>query len=178
MNEKHPLPKTANITVVHREIRDTAVRSHREMLRLESEPPAEIRFESGPASTEVLHFFETKQLSQMYSRVVQVFSLLAVEAFLNEYGYLRFSREVFEKKYDRLPLHKKLASMLGDAVGNFDPESEIAALAKTLAERRNRLVHPKPELEVWNDDCSKSQTTKRLPRVDAEPATAALEEMD
>ena len=58
------------------------------MLRAEEDIPKEVTFESGPASTSLLRIIEAKKLSQMYSRVVQVFALLTIETFLNEYGYL------------------------------------------------------------------------------------------
>ena len=46
------------------------------------------------------------------------FALLAVEAFLNEYGYLRFGPEMFEKEFGRMkPIAKKLTKILGEALG-------------------------------------------------------------
>lgn len=171
-------PKTASITAVHRDIRETALTFQKEMLLLESELPDHVSFETGPVSPEIVRIMEKKRLSQMYSRVVQVFALLAVEAFLNEYGYLRFAPKIFERKYGRLSLTKKLTNMLGAIRVDFDENSELVGLVKGLAERRNRLVHPRPELEVWGEDRTRSHTTKRLAAVDAKSASAAIQEME
>ena len=53
------------------------------MLRLESELPDEFGFESGLVTAETVQILEKKRECQMYSRVIQVFALLAVEAFLS-----------------------------------------------------------------------------------------------
>jgi hypothetical protein len=148
------------------------------MLRLESELPNKITFETGVVSPETMRIVETKQLSQMHSRVVQVFALLAVEASLNEYGYLRFGEETFDKKFGRLPIAKKLVRMLREVLGGFDEAHEIIAVVGALAARRNRLVHPRPEMEAWSEDGTRTATTTRLPRVNPESALAAVKEME
>ena len=71
------------ITTVYRDIRDSVYRFQSEMLRLESELPDEFAFESGLVTAETIQILEKKRECQMYSRVIQVFALLAVEALLN-----------------------------------------------------------------------------------------------
>src|SRR5437899_2128675 len=88
MSERRPLPKSGHITATHREIRNTVYQFRDEMLRIESQLP-QPSFEPGEASADTIQFFEKKSVSQMYSRAVQVFAALTVEAFVNEYGYLR-----------------------------------------------------------------------------------------
>jgi hypothetical protein len=171
--------KGGNLTSVHRDIRDSVLKFHTEMLRLESQIPTG-PFTPGPVSQETMNFYETKKSSQMHSRVVQVFALLAVEAFLNDYGYLRLGEEAYEKvlRKRRPPLSKKLNTILREVAPDFESDPEIEIILRNLATRRNNLVHPKPEMKVWLEDGTIRQTTKRLARTDPEPAKSALEEME
>jgi hypothetical protein len=70
------------------------------MLRIASQLP-EPSFEPGEASADTVQFFEKKSVSQMYSRAVQVFAALTVEALVNEYGYLRLGERDFEKLFKK-----------------------------------------------------------------------------
>ncbi|HLQ76469.1 MAG TPA: hypothetical protein VK210_03895, partial [Terriglobia bacterium] len=134
----------------------------------------------GIAAPETVDFFEKKKLSQMYSRAVQVFACLAVEAFVNAYGYLRLGEEHFEQtfKKKRVGISKKLNSILSEVMEDVDNNPEIDLILRKLADRRNRIVHPKPEMKVLLEDGTKRETTKRLAPVDPKSATAALEEME
>lgn len=163
---------------MHRDIVESVYRFRAEMLRLESELPDQIRFEARFASPDTMRIVETKQLSQMHSRVIQVFALLAVEAALNEYGYLRFGQPIFDKKFEGQSIGKKLTGMLRQVLGSFEESHEIVAVVKALAARRNRLVHPKPEMEMWSGDGIRTATTTRLPRVDRDSAITAVQEME
>jgi len=178
MTDRYPLPKSAGITAVHKDIRDSVLRFQKEMHRLESELPAQITFEAGPVSPELMCIVETKQCSQMYSRAIQVFALLAVEAFLNEYGYLRLGQAVFEKKYEPLGIAKKLTNTLSEVLGSFDETSEIVAVVRKLGERRNRLVHPRPELTALTEGGATVQTAGRVPSADPGSAEAAVQEIE
>ncbi len=178
MTDRYPLPKSAGITTVHGDIRDSVLMFQKEMHRLESELPAQIIFEAGPVSPELMRIIEAKQRSQMYSRAIQVFALLAVEAFLNEYGYLRLGQAVFEQKYEALGIAKKLTNTLSDVLGSFDGTSEIVAVIRKLGERRNRLVHPRPELTAQTEGGATVQTTGRVPSADPGSAEAAVQEME
>jgi hypothetical protein len=88
----------------------------------------------------------------MYSRAVQVFSLLAVEASLNEYGYICLGQELFEMKFQSLPIVKNPSALLMEVLESSTNDSEIVAILRRLSEERNRLVHPRPEMEAWNDN--------------------------
>jgi hypothetical protein len=180
MKAPHPLNhKAGRLIAIHRDIKDSVYEFQREMLRLEAQVPA-FTFKPGPVSPEMMHFVETKKRSQTYSRVVQVFAFLAVEAFMNEYGYLRLGEEAFEHKFKKqIPIAQKLKSIIGEVFGRFSNENtEIIDIVTSLAARRNRLVHPKPEMEVWLADGTKRRTTKRLPPVDARSAQSAVQEME
>jgi hypothetical protein len=141
--------------------------------------PNEVTFETGPASAETLQFFEKKRVCQMHSRVVQVFASLAVEAFVNDYGYLRLGEAAFEKLFTRqIPIAVKLTKLLHEVFGSFDEKTEIISVVKSLAARRNRLVHPRPEMQSWTEHGEFSTTTQRLPAVDSRAALAAVRDMD
>ena len=163
MSERRPLPKTGHITAAHREIRSTVYRFRDEMLRVESQLP-QPSFEPGEASADTIQFFEKKSVSQMYSRAVQVFAALTVEAFVNEYGYLRLGETDFEKLFKRqIPIAVKLTTILREVLGTFDENAEIVNVVRSLATRRNRLVHPRPEMEGLMEDGELRKTTERLP---------------
>jgi len=179
---KRPLPLNhigGILKTVHRDIRDSVYRFHSEMVRFESQIPKGI-FQPGPVTPEALPFLEAKSHSAMYSRVAQVFAFLAVEAFVNDYGYLRLGEDAFEQKFRNkpIPISRKLTSILQEVIEDIGGNAEIDQVLKRLADRRNSLVHPKPEMTVLLEDGTIRETTKRLPRVDPTPATTAVEEMD
>src|SRR5262245_36215915 len=107
MTTQHQPPRMGAITTVYRDIRDSVHKYKTEMLRLESELPGQFALESGASQ-----IVEKKRECQMYSRIIQEFAVLAVEAFLNSYGDLRFGQEWFEPKSDRFSIPNKLAQML------------------------------------------------------------------
>ena len=179
VNSAYQLPKSGHITTVHRDLRSDVHRFRNEMLRLESELPNQFIFEAGSISPELMHAVETKQSSQSYSRAVQIYALLAVEALLNEYGYLRFGPETFEKKFARAPISTKLIEMMSLAfAAPFDDNCEIVSILKSLAHRRNRHVHLRPEIGSWDAEAGSISSNNRLPATDAKSATAAAEEME
>ena len=52
-------------------------------------------------------------------------------------------------------------------------------MVKSLADRRNTLVHPRPELEAWGDDGTIAvATAKRLPPTDTRSAETAVQDME
>jgi hypothetical protein len=137
-----------------------------------------IQLESGPASEETIKFFETKRTAQMQSRAVQVFAALAVEAFVNDYAYLRLGEQSFEKLLKWTSTSKKLAFICRGAFGNFDSNAEIVSVMRSLSDRRNELVHPKPEMQARLEDGTVRETTKRLPLCDPNSALAAVRDME
>jgi hypothetical protein len=181
MSHQEQCPRNGRMTTVHADLRNTVYRFREEMLRAEANVPKNPVFESGPASESMMRFFETKTLSQMYSRATQMFALVTIEAFLNEYGYLRFGPDHFEKRFGRMnPITRKLTEMLGEVFSTpIGLSSEIAQVVHSLAERRNALVHPRPELATWADDGTPATaTTRRVAATDVRSAEAAVQEME
>ena len=81
---------------------------------------------------------------QLYSRAVQIFSALTVEASLNTYGLLRMPATAFESYYEHLGLVAKLRELLEDCVGiKMQEGDELYELTARLSQRRNGFVHPK-----------------------------------
>jgi len=160
MTKQHQPPRMGAITTVHQDIRDSVHKFQTEMLRLESELPDEFAFDSGLFTAETIQILEKKRECQMYSRLIQAFAPLAVEAFLNAYSYLRIGEEGFERKSDRFSIPNKLAQMLRQPfVQTFEDDCEIVGVVKSLASRRNRLVQLKPELHVLAQDGTRIETT-------------------
>ena len=184
MNEQttmsqYPLPPTGHITSVHRELVKSVYLFHQQMNVAEEAVPKEVDLEPRTASPELLALFDRKQISQIYSRAVQVFAALAIEAFLHEYGTLRFGSEKAEKDFRWGSPAKRLSNMLRCFLGSFDGGSEIVQVVQRLASGRNALVHPQPEHESWNDDGTRHDaSTQRLPPVDPRTAERALRDME
>jgi len=177
LQDKHPLPKRAGITTVHKELEFEVQTFLGEMHKAKAELPTQVDWTAGPASESLLRFVRVRQTCQMYSRAVQVFAFLSVEAFLNEYGYLRLGQQVL-RKHSSMNATKKVTRILAEAIGyEVDENAEIARLVKSLSQRRNVLVHPRPELEVWNDDGSTRKTERRVGKVDIHSAELAASEM-
>jgi len=115
----------------------------------------------------------------MYSRAAQTFALLAIEAFLNEYGYIRLGEVPFEEKFEWLGPKKKLVQLLGETIEyEVKPDSEIAGLVQSLSYRRNALAHPRPELRVWTGGSTVMKTQRRLGSTSRAAAEDAISEMD
>jgi hypothetical protein len=179
VGDEYQLPLRGHITAVHRDIRASVYKFRDEMLRLESDVlRLQIQQEPGIATQETLAFFKTKSVSQMYSRAVQVFAALAVEAFINEYAYLRLGEEEFKEELEWASTIKKLRAVCLKVFGAFDDNGEIVTAMKNLAERRNRLVHPKPEMLSVMEGGTVRETTHRLASSDPGSAEAATWEMD
>ena len=76
------------------------------------------------------------------STVSVVFSVMAIEAFINEYGITQFSKKFFKTHLDNLSLISKL--ILIPRLANkrqLDTDGQIYEDAKWLIDLRNSLVH-------------------------------------
>jgi hypothetical protein len=74
----------------------------------------------------------------------ELYSYLAVEAFLNHYGIVRLGERFFRRNIERLPPAKKMAVILASTEGVLlDPTSPLYRLTEQMFQRRNELVHPK-----------------------------------
>ena len=78
------------------------------------------------------------------SDTCRIFAAMAVEAFLNFYGAARLGEEEFNSHFERLAVVPKTRQLLliCDKLSIAEADPLIKAL-KTVAESRNRLVHPK-----------------------------------
>src|SRR5256885_2699545 len=179
MQKKDPVPERAGITTLHKDIASEARFFLAEASKAESELPTDVDWSPGPASESFLQLVQVTQKVQMYSRAAQLSSLLAIEAFLNEYGYIRLGEVPFEQKFEWLGPSKKLAQLLTEAIGyHVKADSEIARLVRSLSHRRNALVHPRPELRVWSDDGTVIETRRKLGATSRAAAEDAVSEMD
>lgn len=80
----------------------------------------------------------------LLSDSVKIFSAMAVEAFLNYYGVVRFGEDDYTSHFERLGLVPKLRVLLlvCDSLSISEPDPLIQLLQR-IAQRRNSLVHPK-----------------------------------
>ena len=77
------------------------------------------------------------------------------------------------------PISTKLIEMMRLAFAKpFDDNCEIVSVLKSLAHRRNRHVHLRPEIGSWEAEAGGISANNRLPAVDAKSATVAAEEME
>ncbi len=175
-----PLPVTGGITRLSQYLREDTHRFGEELRRAQAKLCPSAKVAPGRATRSLRRWVGVMERVQRYSRVIQVLAHLSVEAFLNEYGYLRFGEEGFEKNLRREGSVPKLKAMLrATSQVDLDDAAEIVVALRRLADRRNAIVHPRPELSVFDDSgVLNSITSKRLPPMDAQAAVAAVEDME
>ena len=173
MTKQHQPRRLGAISTVYQDLRNSAHQFKSEMLRLESELPDEFDFGSGLVTAETIPIVEKKRECKMYSRLIQEFALLAVEAFLNAYGYVRFGQEEeFEPKSDRFSIPQLAQMVCEPSVQTFQNDCESADVVKRLASCRNRLVQLRSALHVAGDGTRFEKTD------DSQSAVAAVQEME
>lgn len=102
--------------------------------------------------------------AQMYSRAVQVFAAMAVEAALNCYGLWHFGEDEFERFFGRMPTEQKLRELVELTQGvKLNASSEIVSVVNSLMAKRNAHVHSRAE-ESFPDAHGVFQPTTRLPQ--------------
>ncbi len=93
---------------------------------------------------------EWKQLDTICI-TTQIFSCMAVEAFLNYYGVKRLGEKYYKRSLERLGISQKLETLI--AICNqklIDDKSKIATTVRRMFDRRNSLAHPKSR-ELFNE---------------------------
>lgn len=76
----------------------------------------------------------------------ELYTYLAVEAFLNHYGIVRLGNQFYRRNVERLAPAKKLAVILAATEGVLLPmESPLYRLTGKMFQRRNELVHPQSQ---------------------------------
>lgn len=183
---------TGAITLPHRDLR-REVYWLRDTLETAARRPAPNQDVDSPEGPDLTYSFEPIVWGQHYSRAVQVFALMVVEAALNAYGLLRFDEKTFEREVAYRGPVAKLKILLeaprpvGSAPGGrkssdtdtIAPNEEIVQVVTRLAARRNALVHPAAELFV-PDETGTFQvgTSRRSGGTDLEAAHAAIADME
>ncbi len=140
------LPATAGFSLLHQEL-------YEDMLRLVSQLDLAVA-NAEQRSIEFRHAGDEVRAklalaspeAQMYSRAVQVFAAMAVEAALNCYGLMWFGEAGFEKYFKRCPTVPKLKKLAKICAGKeLNDTDEIVRLASSLMVKRNAHVHPRAE---------------------------------
>lgn len=117
------------------------------------------------------HYMQISKLVLLRDRIadtVLIYSVMAVEGFLNWYGVARLGERIFNDHFERLGLIPKLRILLltCDSIDVAKDDPIIVAL-NSVAKHRNALVHPKAK-EVIGDPELHKRTSKKLPEVPRE----------
>lgn len=117
---------------------------------------------------------------QLYSRAVQVFAAMSVEAALNAYGLMRFGAAEFDA-YEKLrhgPRRKLLELLDHEYAGRPSDDSEIVQCVDRLVARRNALVHQQSDESTIGVNAVLSYVSDiRWPDVTMTAGTAAIKDM-
>ena len=82
----------------------------------------------------------------------QIFTCMAVEAFLNYYGVKLLGEQHYKRNIERLGINQKLETLIAISLQELlDDKEEITIIVKRMFERRNRLVHPKSKEMIMNE---------------------------
>lgn len=99
---------------------------------------------------------------QRESMVVVIFSALTLEAFINYYGIINFSRKYFEKHFDKLNPISKWVIIPRLVVGQqLDTSEKTYELLARLFDLRNKLVHSKPTRKKINELTEEDWVTEK-----------------
>jgi len=108
--------------------------------------------------------------AQMYSRAIQIFAGMTVEATVNLYGLMRFSEKVYEERFERLPVVPRLRALVREATGKeLAKDEEIVLLASALMARRNAHAHMRGQ-ESSPDESGTFQTVTQRPQPERHPS--------
>lgn len=170
----------AGITALHRDLRREVYWLRDALETTVAQSPSADPTVGTPEDPDLPQAVNAQQRVQFYSRAVQVFALLTVEAALNTYGLLRFDEEAFERKAEKTGPATKVKILLEAATGApLDADDEIVQIVDRLARRRNALVHPRAELYLLDGSGTYQAVSSPRPApVDREAALAAIADMD
>jgi hypothetical protein len=118
---------------------------------------------------------------QLYSRAVQVFAAMSVEAALNTYGLVRFGNEQFDE-YESKPKgpRRKLIDFLDHSFARKPGKTDPITLAvERLTVRRNALVHQKSDESTLDEQQRFTFTSgPNKPDVSVEAANESFDDME
>jgi hypothetical protein len=115
---------------------------------------------------------------QLYSRAIQVFGAMAVEAALNTYGLMRFGADQLEAY--RGGIKRKLHDFLDHKYATpFAKDDPVVIAMGRLVARRNAIVHAKADESTVDEHGQFTYVTPRnWPPVTVEAAVASIDEME
>ena len=97
------------------------------------------------AATDPMSLMDGAIERQAVSEAVQVFAAMAVEGAVNLYCLHIFGETAMTRRFLRLTVAKKLKHALPEATQNREEVlKQLAAIARELADARNKFVHPSP----------------------------------
>ncbi len=175
------IPTPAMATTLHKDLRREVYWLFDALQMAAAQCPASCEITDASEGADTCQVFDAIQRVQCYSRAVQVFAAMVVEATLNTYGLLRFGEETFERKAARAGPAERAKLLLEsmDAASIADVEA-IVRIVDRLARRRNALVHPRAELCLLDCETGTFQTvTQRRPGpVNPDAARLTIAEME
>src|SRR5438093_13176133 len=86
------IPTPAGITMLHRDLRRDVYRLRDALKTAAAQRPASGQVTDAPEEVDLIQVIEGAERIQCYSRAIQVFAAMVVEATLNTYGLLRFGK--------------------------------------------------------------------------------------
>jgi hypothetical protein len=166
-------------TTLHKDLRREVYWLLEAAEREAAQCPASGEVTDAPEDADIHRVFDALEQVRCYSRAVQVFVAMVVEATLNTYGLLRFGEEAFERKAARAGPVERLNILLEPLPAAPADVEEIARIVDRVAQRRNALVHPRAELALLDDTGTFRTVTERRPGpVNLNAARAAVADME
>jgi len=175
-----PIPSPAMATTLHKDLRREVYRLFDALEAAAAHCPTSGDVIDAPEGSDVGQVLDALEQVRCYSRAVQVFAAMVVEATLNIYGLFRFGEEMFERKTRWVRMTEKVKFVLAWLPDACAPEIEaIVSIVDRLALRRNALVHPRAELYLVDDTGTFQPVTARRPGpVNLGAARAAVTDME
>jgi hypothetical protein len=133
-----------------------------------------------PEGADLEYIFEAIERVQCYSRPVQVFAAMVVEATLDTYGLFRLGEETFERQAAYAGPAERVRILLESVPATFVTDiKEIVRIVDRLACRRNALVHPRGELSLMDEmGTFRSLTARRPVPINLDTAHTASADME
>lgn len=174
------IPTPAMATTLHKDLRREVYWLRDALETAAAQCPASGQVTDAPEGADIRDVLDALERVQCYSRAVQVFTAMVVEASLNTYGLLGFGEETFERKAARAGPAERVRILLESATATSAADiEEIVQIVDRLARRRNALVHPRAELALLDETGTFRTVTARRPGpVNLDAAHAAIADME
>jgi len=174
------IPTPAMATTLHKDLRREVYWLRDALETAAAECPASGQITDAAEGADIRHVLEMLEQVRCYSRAVQVFAAMVVEATLNTYGLFCFGEEAFERKAARAGPAERVKLVLEPAAATSVADiEEIVQIVDRLARRRNALVHPRAELALVDETGTfRTVTARRAGPVDLDTAHAAIADME